>query len=62
LGVDSVGSWIELCNAFLNYWGANKSFDQYLVDFNVLRRGEEETLVAFNMIFYNFYHSMPLEI
>jgi hypothetical protein len=62
LGVDSIGSWIELCNAFLKYWGENKSFDQYLVDFNVLRRGEEEALVVFNMRFYNFYHSMPLEI
>ena len=62
LGVDSVGSWIELCNAFLKYWGENKSCDQYLADFNVLRRGEEESMVVFNKIFCNFYHSMPLEI
>lgn len=62
LGVDSIGSWIELCNTFLKYWCENKSFDQYLVDLNVLRRGVEETLVVFNRRFYNFYHSMPLEI
>jgi hypothetical protein len=62
LGVDSIGSWIELCNAFLKYWGENKSLDQYLADFNALRRGEEEALVVFNMRFYSVYHSMPLEI
>jgi hypothetical protein len=62
LGVDSIGSWIELCNAFLKCWGENKSLDQYLVDFNALRRGEEEALVVFNMRFYSVYHSMPLEI
>jgi hypothetical protein len=62
LGVDSIGSWIELCNAFLKCWGENKSLDQYLVDFNALRRGEEEALVVFNMRFYSVYHSMPVEI
>ena len=39
--IDSFGSWIELCNAFLKCWGENKSLDQYLDDFNPLRRGEE---------------------
>jgi hypothetical protein len=62
LGVDSISSWIELYNAFLKYWGENKSFDQYLADFCVLRRKEEEALAIFNMRFYSFYHSMPLEI
>jgi hypothetical protein len=59
---DSIGSWIELCNIFLKYWGENKSLDQYLIDFNVLMRGEEEDMVVFNRRFYRFYHSMPLEI
>jgi hypothetical protein len=59
---DSIGSWIELCNIFLKYWGENKSLDQYLVDFNVLRRGEEEVMVVFNIRFYRVYHSIPLEI
>jgi hypothetical protein len=62
LGADSIGSWIELCNAFLKCWGKNKSLDQYLVDFNALRRGEEEALVVFNKRFYSVYHSMPVEI
>jgi hypothetical protein len=31
LGAGSIGSWIELCNAFLKCWGENKSLDQYLV-------------------------------
>jgi hypothetical protein len=62
LRVDSIGSWIELCNAFLKCWGENKSLDQYLADFNALRRGEEEALVVFNMRFYSVYHNMPVEI
>ena len=41
LGVSSIGSWIELCNAFIKWWGENKFLDQYLDDFNTLRRGEE---------------------
>jgi hypothetical protein len=53
LGADSIGSWIELCNAFLKCWGENKSLDQYLADFNALRRGEEEALVVFNKRFYS---------
>jgi hypothetical protein len=62
LGFNSISSWIELCNAFLKYWGKNKSLDQYLVDFNALRRREEEALVVFNGRFYSVFHSMPLEI
>jgi hypothetical protein len=62
LGVDSIGSWIELYNAFLRYWGENKSFDQHLIEFCTLRRKEDESLAIFNMRFYSFYHSMPLEI
>jgi hypothetical protein len=27
LGADSISSWIELCNAFLKWWGENKSLD-----------------------------------
>ena len=43
----------------LKWWGENKSLDQYLDDFNALRRGEEEALAVFNMRFYSVYHSMP---
>ena len=62
LGVDSIGSWVELCNAFLKWWGEKKSLDQYWDDFNALRRGEEESLAIFNKIFYRVYHNMPVEI
>jgi len=62
LEVDSIGSWTELCHAFLKCWGENKSLDQYWFEFNYLRRGEEETLVVFNMRFNSVYHSMPVEI
>jgi hypothetical protein len=48
LGADFIGSWIELCNAFLRYWGENKSLDQYLAHFNALMRGEEQALAFFN--------------
>jgi hypothetical protein len=62
LGADSIGSWVELYNDFLKWWGENKSLDQYWDDFNALRRGEEEALVVFNRRFYSVYHSMPVEI
>ena len=62
LGADSIGSWIELYNAFLRYWGENKSFDQHLNEFCTLRREEDEALVIFNRRLHSFYHSMPLEI
>jgi hypothetical protein len=62
LRVDSIGSWIELSNDFSKHYGENKSFNLYLVDFYALRREEEEALSIFNIIFYNIYHSMPLEI
>jgi hypothetical protein len=47
LGANSIGSWVELCNAFLKWWGENKSLDQYWDDFNSLRRGEEESLAHY---------------
>jgi hypothetical protein len=62
LEVGSIGSWTELCHAFLKCWGENKSLDQYWFEFNDLRRGEEEALVVFNRRFYSVYHSMPVEI
>jgi len=62
LGADSIGSWVELYNAFLKWWSKNKSLDQYWDDFNALRRGEEEALDVFNKRFYSVYHSMPVEI
>jgi hypothetical protein len=62
LGDDSIGSWVELCNAFLKWWGENKSLNRYWDDFNALRRGEEEALAVFNMRFYHVYHNMPVEI
>jgi hypothetical protein len=59
---DSIGSWVELYNVFLKWWGENKSLDQYWDDFNALRRGEEEALAVFNKRFYSVYHSMLVEI
>jgi hypothetical protein len=46
----------------LKCWGENKSFYQYWFDFNALTRGEEKSLVVFNMRFYSVYHTMPMEI
>jgi hypothetical protein len=57
-----IGSWTELCHAFLKCWGENKSLDQHWFEFNSLRRGEEEALVVFNRRFYSVYHSMSMEI
>ena len=60
--VGSIGSWAKLYDVFSRYWEENRSLDQYLTDFCTLKRGKEEALVVFNIIFYSVYHSMPLEI
>jgi hypothetical protein len=62
LEAGSIGSWAELFGAFSRYWGEKKSLDQYLAKFYDLKRGEDEALAIFNMRFYNFYCSMPLNI
>jgi hypothetical protein len=62
LGADSIGSWIELYNAFLRHWGENKSFDQHLTDFCAHNRKEDEALATFNKRFHSFYYNMPIEI
>jgi hypothetical protein len=62
LEASSIGSWTELCHAFLKCWGENKSLDQYWFEFNALRRGEEEAFAVFNRRFYNVYRSMHVEI
>jgi hypothetical protein len=58
----SICSWTYFYGAFLRYWGENKSFYQYLTEFNSLRREEDEAVTQFNKIFYNFYLSMPKDI
>jgi hypothetical protein len=60
--VGSIGLWVELYSAFSRYWGENKSFDQYLTEFCALRREKDEVLATFNMRFYSFICSMPIEI
>ena len=54
--------WTDFHYAFLRYWGENKSIDQYLIEFNALKREEDEALITFNMIFHSFYYSMPNDI
>ncbi len=58
----SIASWVELYGAFSRYWGGNKSFDQYLIEFYDLRREKDEALATFNRRFHSFYCNMPLEI
>ena len=58
----SIGSWTDFHNAFLRHWGENKSFDQYLIEFNALNREEDEALLTFNRRFHNFYYSMSNDI
>jgi hypothetical protein len=62
LRANSIGSWIEFSDAFMKHWGVHKTLDSYLVDFYVLKREQNETLLVFNRRFYNIYHGMPLEI
>jgi hypothetical protein len=58
----SIGSWIDFHVAFLKYWGERKSFDQYLIELNDLKRKEDESLTTFNMRFHSFYYSIPKDI
>ena len=44
-------SWTEFYNTFLKYWGENKSFNQYLIEFDALRRDEDEAITKFSWIF-----------
>jgi hypothetical protein len=58
LKVDFIFSWTNFSNAFLYYWGENKSLDSYLSDFCVLRRVEDKALSIFNKKFYIIYHEI----
>jgi hypothetical protein len=58
----SIGSWTDFHDTFLRYWGENKSFDQYLIELNALKRKEDEVLTTFNIIFHSFYYNMPKDI
>ena len=62
LEVGSIGMWTNFHSAFFRYLGENKSFDQYLIEFNALKRKEDEYLITFNMIFHIFYYSMRNDI
>ena len=62
LKADSIGSWEELHDVFLKYWGKNKSYDQFLFEFYSLKRENDEKITKFNWRFQIFYIIMPTEI
>jgi hypothetical protein len=62
LEANSIGSWTDFHDAFLKYWGENKSFDQYLTDLYVLRREDDEIVVQFNRRFHSVYINIPIKI
>ena len=43
----SIGSWEELHDVFLKYWGKNKSYDQFLSEFYSLKREKDEPIVGY---------------
>ena len=47
----SIGSWEELHDVFLKYWGKNKSNDQFLSKFYSLKRENDEPITKFNWRF-----------
>ena len=59
---DSIGSWEELHDVSLKYWGKNKSYDQFLSKFYSLKRENDEPITKFNWRSQSFYISMPMEI
>jgi len=56
---NSVSSWEELKDVFLNFWGETKSWDQYILDFHAMKINKDETVSMFNKRFHNFYYKMP---
>ena len=62
LKFDSIGSWEELHDVFLKYWGKNESYDQFLSKFYSLKREDDEPITKFNWRFQSFYISMLMEI
>ena len=62
LKADSIGSWEELHDVFLKYWGKNISYDQFLSEFYSLKGENDEPTTKINWRFQIFYISMPPEI
>ena len=57
LKADSIGSWEELHDVFLN-----KSYGRFLSKFYGLKRDNDEPITKFNWRFQSFYISMPTDI
>ena len=62
LKLDWIGSWEELHDLFLKYWGENKSYDQFISEFYSLKRENDEPITKFIWRFQSFYISIPTEI
>ena len=53
---------MDFHDVFLRYWGENKSYEQYLSEFYVMKKREYESLIIFNRRFHIFYYSIPKDI
>ena len=49
---------MDFHDVFLRYWGEKKSYEQYLSEFYVMKKREDESLSIFNRRFHSFYHSI----
>ena len=59
---ESISTWEEISDIFLNFWGKRRPLDQILSEFYSLKRQEGETMSSFSRRFARFYYNMPKEI
>eukprot|EP01018_Ginkgo_biloba_P001504 Gb_17813 [translate_table: standard] len=62
LPVDSISSWMDFYNIFMDKWAERKSHHHYLTEFYAMRRNDDERISKFNKRFRKLYFSMPTEI
>ena len=62
LHLESISTWEEFSDIFLNFWGERRPLDQIISEFYSLKKQEDETMSSFNRRFARFYFNMPKEI
>jgi hypothetical protein len=59
---ETISSWEELKNVFLNFWGKKKYLGLQLTEFYALKRQSHETISTFSRRFSSIYYNFPKEI
>jgi hypothetical protein len=59
---DTISSWKELKNVFLNFWGKEKSLELQLAEFYALKWQSNEAISIFSRRFSSIYYQLLEEI